>query len=131
MNEWGAICNGLSIENPLVSDVVCRQLGFPHGTIVDPTTNPPDPVPGMIDYYAYPDYAQEEAEEPSERFWLDDVFCRGPEARLIDCQLGQGFRQGNAGCTLNPLRVTIACRKFAVSEALEDVTTPRAGALPL
>lgn len=123
LEEWGAICTGGEFPNkPQVADVVCRQLGFPHGTTVDPTTNP-----------ASSDYSDEadEAEEPQTRFWLNEVTCSGPEAMLTDCQLGLGFRTNNAGCTNNPSRLTVACRLFAVSEALEDVTTPGARASPL
>eukprot|EP00892_Ulva_mutabilis_P004968 jgi/Ulvmu1/2843/UM144_0008.1 len=126
LEEWGAICTGRfqGNSNLQVADVVCRQLGFPHGTEVDPSTNPPDRDPNERDY----SYTAEtdEAEEPQERFWLSEASCRGPEAMLTECDLGQGFRRRNAGCTRNPSRLTVACRTFAVSEALEDVTTPGA-----
>eukprot|EP00892_Ulva_mutabilis_P004965 jgi/Ulvmu1/2840/UM144_0005.1 len=126
LGEWGAICTGRfqGNSNLQVPDVVCRQLGFPHGTHVDPSTNPPDRDPNERDdsYTAEPD----EAEEPQERFWLSEASCRGPEAMLTECDLGQGFRRRNAGCTRNPSRLTVACRTFPVSEALEDVTTPGA-----
>lgn len=39
-SEWGSICTDRADEDSdadrLVADVVCRQLGFPHGTRVDP-----------------------------------------------------------------------------------------------
>lgn len=132
--EWGAICDSLAVDvnERLAGDVVCRQLGFPHGTTIDSTTNLPDPPPEEYTYIEFgvvPDYdIIDEAREPVERFWLNGVNCRGPEQRLIDCDLGQGFQQGNAGCEGSTLRLTVACRTFPIVEALENVTTP--GAIP-
>ena len=143
-DEWGSVCTDQRAENRaednLVADVVCRQLGFPHGTRIDPLTSrpppsPPDgeaPSPYTTYYYSsYYDYDSitEEAEEPVDRFWLSEVTCSGPEGRLIDCDLGEGFRNNNAGCSSRPHRIHIACRQFPVVEALEEVTTPDAGAL--
>lgn len=130
LDEWGAICSGQMLDNPQVADVVCRQIGFPHGVLVDPSVNPPDPPLGVPDYGDTGDQL-DEAEELQQRFWLQSVSCRGPEKRLIDCLLGRGFQSGNAGCTTNPSRLTVACRSFAISEALENVTTPGARATPL
>ena len=140
LGEWGSICTDrlteTRAEDNLVADVVCRQLGFPHGTRIDPLTaeaprpSPPDgepPSPNAI-YYDYGSIdPTEEAEEPVDRFWLSEVTCSGPEARLIDCDLGEGFRNNNAGCSSRPHRIHIACRQFPVVEALEEVTTPDAG----
>ena len=145
--KWGSICTDRravdrAVDN-LVADVVCRQLGFPHGTRVDPLTAQrppltPDGTPSLFstdyytDYYTYVydyDPPTEEAEEPAERFWLSSVACAGPEAQLVDCNLGRGFRDNNAGCQFRPHRIHIACRQFAVVEALEAVTTPGAGRL--
>eukprot|EP00892_Ulva_mutabilis_P007291 jgi/Ulvmu1/4934/UM204_0006.1 len=138
-DEWGSICTDQFSENRaednLVADVVCRQLGFPHGTRVDPlTARPPPPTPDpdvapspYSSYYYgnYYDYSSitEEAEEPVDRFWLSSVMCNGPEGRLIDCDLGQGFRNNNAGCNSRPHRIHIACRQFPVVEALEEITS--------
>ena len=144
--EWGSICTKQQSENRardnLVADVVCRQLGFPHGTRVDPlTTQPPPPSPADGEappplftpfydpiYYDYSDTVAEEAEEPVDRFWLSEVICGGPEGRLIDCNLGEGLRDSNASCGNRPHRLHIACRQFPIAEALEAVTTPEAGA---
>eukprot|EP00892_Ulva_mutabilis_P008497 jgi/Ulvmu1/6019/UM260_0003.1 len=120
--EWGALCFGADYGDARVADVVCRQLGLPHGTVVDPKTNPP---PGQLGSRRAAD--TEEATEPQERFWLTSVECRGPEDELLECGLGDGFSTDNAGC--NPsrsIRFTVACRSFAVTEALENVTTPGA-----
>ena len=46
----------------------------------------------------------------------------------MDCDIRPGFRTANEGCTgTSVTRFQAACRQFAVSEALEDVTTPGAG----
>ena len=129
--EWGAICQATNGADRLVADVVCRQIGFPHGTVIDPATIPPDQERIENDYggYTYGPYIQEEeeAEESQERFWLNRVSCFGPEEKLVDCDLGRGFRSDNAGCRASPFRFTVACRTFPVAEALESVTTPGAG----
>ena len=150
--EWGSICTNVlgegrtdggssrrnEGEEHLVADVVCRQLGFPHGTRIDPlTATPPPPVPEDSEgpfrrrYYSdfYTDSLEEEAEEPVERFWLTNVACSGVEGRLLDCDLGPGFLNNNTGCRLTPHRMHIACRQFPVVEALEALTDPDAGAL--
>ena len=110
--EWGAICdvNDRRLKRAdILADVICRQLGFPHGTVI------PD----------------EEAGEPQDRFWLvgRQALCLGPEERVVDCDLGSGFRNNNSGCMNNPPRLAVACRSFAVPEALEAVATPGAGTL--
>ena len=129
--EWGSICTDESVSS-IVADVVCRQLGFPHGTGIDPLTEPSPPAPEDGSYY-YPGYysysTTEEAEEPVDRFWLSDVSCSGTEERLVDCDLGSGFRNNEGGCVRSPHRAHIACRQFPVVEALEAVTSPEAGAV--
>ena len=136
--EWGAVCDSQAfgvIEDRLIGNVVCRQLGFPHGSTIDPTANSPDPGPDEYTYLpfgVFRDYDNiEEAEEQQARFWLNGVTCRGPEERLVDCDLGAGFQQDNAGCSSPVLRVTVACRTFPIVEALESVTTPAAGGEPV
>ena len=126
--EWGAICQIANGPDRLVADVVCRQLGFPHGTVVAPYTIPPDEQRVAERFGPYTPQ-EEEAEESQERFWLNRVSCFGPEDKLVDCDRGAGFRTDNAGCRGRPLRFTVACRTFPVPEALESVTTPGAGAL--
>ena len=128
--EWGALCFDGRKDDRLVADVVCRQLGFPHGTPVDPTEA--EEINDYDDYRffftALAPEAVEESQRPQERFWLSAATCRGPEERLVDCDLGPGFRTANRGCTATGVtRFQAACRQFAVSAALEDVTTPGAG----
>ena len=128
-DEWGAICDGDPDTEYLQADVVCRQLGFPHGTAVDPTTNPQGT--GQRDFYSDTVPDVEEAEEAQARFWLQGVSCSGTEDRLVECRGGQRFLTDDEdSCSSDPLRLTVACRTFAVPEALEAVTTPGAGATP-
>ena len=120
-----------------MADVVCWQLGFPHGTRIDPLTarTPPSmpegaPSPYSTNHYTYYyeyDPTMEDAVEPVESFWLSSVACGGPEARLVDCNIGPGFLNNNSGCRSRPHRIYVACRQFAVVEALEASTTPGAG----
>lgn len=119
--EWGSICTNREAENDLedllVADVACRQMGFPHGTRVNPLTatgKSSEDLPGL----------REAAEPPVERYWLSSVACAGTESRLVDCDIGEGFHQSNAGCMGNNIhRVHVACRKFPVVEASEVVAT--------
>lgn len=138
--EWGSICtrrfSEIEAEDKLVADVVCRQLGFPHGTRVDPlvatttvdldTTPPASRFRPFFGINADP----EEAEEPVELFWLYgyDVRCAGPEQNLVDCDLGLGFRRNPGECESDSHRIYAACRQFPVVEAFEEITTPGAGA---
>lgn len=125
--EWGAICDGNSPSPEradVLADVVCRQLGFPHGTVVQAN------IPfnrSEITFGA----GTEEADETQDRFWLvaSQARCLGPEAQVADCDLSPGFRDNNSGCRNKPTRLTVACRTFAVPEALEAVTTPGAGTI--
>ena len=129
-DEWGAICTGDTPDDRLAADVVCRQLGFPHGTMVDALTiTVQERIYNEYGGLLYDDYVTEVEENlaPQDRFWLNVLDCRGPEDTILDCDLGQGFRADNAGCR-SPVRLTVACRTFPVGAALEDDTTPGAGA---
>lgn len=124
-NEWGAVLQ--TAADTLAADVVCRQLGFPHGNALVPGGDPPTPLPPP-DAYEYYDPYNEEALPPVGRVWLRRVQCNGPEERLIDCDLGRGILPANAPF-LTGGRFTVVCRQFAVEAALEAVTTPGVGAL--
>lgn len=130
--EWGGICDSSFIGKALLADVVCRQLDFRHGTVIDAQTVEIDQ-----DEYSYGySYFVEEAQDggfgslDGERFWLNDVQCRGSEDRLTDCDLGVGFLERDSQiCQADGLvRLHVACRQYDVPEALEAVTTPAAGA---
>lgn len=149
-SEWGAIARFGTTT--LVPDVVCRQLGFLHGTALLPGGNPSMPVPRRstncdYDYDSYDDDCDyyniflsdyrrerrmiyiEEALPPVDVVWLDGSTtpeCFGPEERLVDCDLGLGVTDGTSP-RLNRGRLTVACRQFAVEAAMEAVTTPGAG----
>ena len=119
--SWGGICTDqlaeTQAEDNLVAGVVCRQLGFPHGTRIDAVTTLPSPSAATG--------------ETTEQFWLSSVECEGQERRLIDCDLGQGFLKQGAQCpSHHPHRLHIACRNFPLVEVLEAMTTPEAGADP-
>lgn len=130
LGEWGALCFNGADEDVLVADVVCRQLGFPHGTPVNPIVPRVEVQVEPFDYTRDYDAPVEESVRPQERFWLSSASCRGQEGRLVDCDLGLGFRTNNRGCSSGARepRFQAACRQFAVAEALEEVTTPGAGA---
>lgn len=136
-DEWGAICAGTDPTGRLVGDVVCRQLGFPHGTMVDPSVNPAGADRDIVVRYDYDNnfllQDAEEAEEPVDRYWLETVSCRGSEDMLLDCELGNGLLDADdddSECIrFRTTRLTVACRMFPIIAALEAVTTPGAGAL--
>eukprot|EP00892_Ulva_mutabilis_P012696 jgi/Ulvmu1/979/UM103_0006.1 len=122
--EWGAICGGRidPDDDPfgtLAPDVVCRQLGFPHGTVVDALE------PGSSDNV-------EESQLPVGRIWLQDLLCRGREERVLDCDTVPGrflrrrSEESFGSCPRSSRRLHVACRQFAVEAALEEVTTPEA-----
>eukprot|EP00892_Ulva_mutabilis_P012491 jgi/Ulvmu1/9614/UM054_0044.1 len=101
--DWGTVCE----TNALGADVVCRQLGFPHGTLV--TDDPRASNPNARDR------------------WLVETTCRGPETALVDCDLGPaGFHGGRQPCGQRESGQRVACRQFAVEAALEAVTSPSA-----
>lgn len=125
---------------------MCRQLGFPHGTWVDSTTNPAFPDRVLVDngdfqYLAPATPVADEgaADDARQNFWIssDQLLCRGTEERLVDCDLGFGFFPDDGAISacrtfrrLPSVRQAVACRMFPVVAALEKVTTPGAGAHP-
>eukprot|EP00892_Ulva_mutabilis_P002459 jgi/Ulvmu1/12213/UM086_0002.1 len=121
MDAWGAICtDGANPEDRLVADVVCRQLGFPHGTAVTPLGHIPD-------MQLLPEEAvYEEGFDPEQRFFMSDVACSGVEERVGECRMGGAAAAGTDSCMSKPSRLTVACRQFPIVEALESVVTPGA-----
>eukprot|EP00892_Ulva_mutabilis_P007859 jgi/Ulvmu1/5445/UM223_0006.1 len=100
LDEWGAVCDLSEARHGLAPDIICRQLGFPHGSAIDPIAVGPD-----------------------ERFWLRQLSCRGLEQEVLECFLGDGFITNSAGCSRQRGGLAVACRMFPVVEALEAVTT--------
>ena len=71
---WGTVCDDVwDIED---ATVVCRQLGFPHGTTQSHTNAQFGPGTGQI--------------------WLDNVACSGQESRLDACG-NEGWGTHNCG----------------------------------
>eukprot|EP00892_Ulva_mutabilis_P004970 jgi/Ulvmu1/2845/UM144_0010.1 len=137
--EWGTICVGNerdnnlnSVDDFLAADVICRQLGFPHGTVMDIQSKNPVPPPVLaFDPFgkAEPILQREEVTEPFGRVWLDDVVCHGPEDDVLECYLGDGFLDDAFTCKdrNDPrVRFAVACRQFPVGAAQEGVAAPGA-----
>lgn len=147
--EWGTICVSVGAQRVpidlLAADTVCRQLGFPHGTIVSSLDPRADVI---IDYgYNYPfdtDVAYLVESEVSSRVWLNELECFGVEEKVLDCILSppQFVTSTVRNCPDSRskyetydydgqnIRLEVACRQFAVEEAAESIVTPEAGALP-
>lgn len=151
--EWGAICVEVGAARVpidlLAADTVCRQLGFPHGTIVS-TLNPRGVILSEYAYF-YPndaDVSDLEESESSGRVWLHRLQCSGGEEQVLDCLRGPPqFFNDRDTCinfrdkyndyydyddyTGETVRMEVACRQFAVEEAAETNFTSGAGAPPL
>ena len=80
--RWGGICfvtSDLDSSFTIDAGVICRQLGFPFGSLMEPGDNNGAPV----DYVDYRD--------PGELVWASDVVCSGLEERLGDCLFPEDF----------------------------------------
>jgi hypothetical protein len=129
LGSWGSICAVEYMTDPSLAEVVCRQLGFPYGTIVD-SWAPTKLQEGHNDYAFY-DYNTkvEESEEPGLPMWLSALVCKGSEATVAECDLGTGFTEHRRPLDCRPAtRLAVACRSFAMVEAQEAVSEPPAGA---
>jgi len=92
-NLWGTVCDNYWNENGGI--VACRQLGL---SLVTTTTGA---------YYG----------EGKGRIWLDNLSCKGSEARLIDC-LHNEFATSKCGHNLD---AGVVCN----SECLLYISTQR------
>jgi hypothetical protein len=129
--RWGAVCSTYLRYNapPLVAQVVCKQLGFPYGTLYNGRSIEfRDDEPYYGGYY---DEGPEESMVPSELYWLDEIQCKGTEERLRDCYLYEGFfeREGNDCHGGSQGRMAVACRKFPVIQAFEGDSAGGEGAI--
>lgn len=119
------------------ADVICRQLGFPHGSVID-TLNP-EPFEGDSDrgsdrHQQFPVEGLVESQTEG-RVWLGGVQCAGREDRVLECELQPpGFIPDAQTCfdagAKGRVRLVVACRKFPVEAALEAERTPGAGVTP-
>lgn len=131
---WGSICESSETQ---VAKVICRQLGFASGAVVDALDPVPPPdsaaMSSATDYGYYTARDTEEAELPLERIWLRDVTCGGRENRLSDCNLGEGFRRNIAArkpdLNQESTRLHVACQSFPVmgSRGSAEIATPVGG----
>lgn len=82
--RWGRICGGDNEDFTLGAQVVCRQLGFPFGSLYD-ATEVYDSNGNTIGT-DYEDYS-----EPGEIVFATEVVCTGKEARLDECFFPEAF----------------------------------------
>eukprot|EP00892_Ulva_mutabilis_P004525 jgi/Ulvmu1/2444/UM135_0004.1 len=82
--RWGRICPGRFGGDPeeftLDAQVICKQLGFPFGTVMDE-----EEVSAAYDY----DYS--ERDRSTVLTWATEVMCTGKEERLLDCMFPENF----------------------------------------
>lgn len=133
--QWGRICNrrGFPEMYNVPARVICRQLGFPFGSVID-LGEVSDPGNNYYVIYSE-DYAEEDDVAAAALVWATDVDCTGTEERLADCFFPQAFgditrpdqprapdaRPGitNAECRFaSSAIVGVACRRFAIDGAL-------------
>lgn len=93
---WGRICFGRGddfAQFTVDAQVVCRQLGFPFGSLMDVFGAEDVSDFRDADYSVrYADYRlEEEGNSPSQLVWATDVVCTGAEERLGECFFPEGF----------------------------------------
>eukprot|EP00892_Ulva_mutabilis_P005580 jgi/Ulvmu1/3394/UM016_0010.1 len=126
--QWGRICSGRFSGFPdftIDANVVCRQLGFPFGSLYDleDVRNSTGEIVGAD----YEDYSA-----PAELVWATDVLCTGKEERLDECFFPEDFGnrrasdygpQVEAGIQRAACRrkdgnqLGVVCRKFEITES--------------
>lgn len=128
--RWGRICDGDSGMYNIDAKVICCQLGFPFGSIIDLREVADTPAVGSRPIYNedYVDY-----DDPGPLVWATDVRCTGTEDRLDDCFFPQAFgtimRPGRAvdappgiprtACQRTDSAIlAVACRRFEIKGAL-------------
>ena len=92
--QWGRICSDRSGRSnrdfTIDANVVCKQLGFPFGTLYDAAE-----VLDSIGEPAGTDYIDVSA--PGELVWATDVLCTGKEERLDECFFPEDFEDARLG----------------------------------
>ena len=73
--EWGTVCDdGISGDNGNnVANVVCKQLGYSSGEIIETS----------------------EGQRGTGPIWMDEVVCSGEEASLFDCEALWSYDSNN------------------------------------
>ena len=86
--QWGRVCSGRFGGNnedfTIDAKVVCKQLGFPFGSLYDA-----EEVANSTGNPAGSDYVDYSA--PGELVWATDVLCTGKEERLDECFFPEDF----------------------------------------
>lgn len=128
--QWGRVCSGRfrGTESDFTIDatVICRQLGFPFGSLMDAedTEDSSFSIDGV--YY-------DDSNGPGELVWATDVVCTGTEARLDECFFPEDFGAAPIDSDSGPAVLTgvsgapcgrrdgrvlgVACRQFEIEGA--------------
>ena len=101
--EWGKICaprpGGWTVD----AIVICRQLGFPFGNVMDPNEAR---MSGFSDVFPSP---------PRPVTWASNVLCTGTEQRIADCSFpgstGEFLEEYEGGCA-DVRTLAVICRRF-------------------
>ena len=94
---WAALCVDIGAERApvdlLAAATVCRQLGFPYGTIVSnigPRSSDDVEYDAEIFYtYTYDSLRLRNLRDPEDvvSAWADTVRCEGDEEQVLDCAI--------------------------------------------
>lgn len=130
--RWGRICTvtGIPVGFTVSAKVICRQLGFPFGSVVDLQ----EVRVGSGMRFNQDEYI--EYDEPGELVWARVVQCTGKEERLSDCFFSEAFGNNteppppSTGRLERPLGIPsascarrdgdilgVACRRFEIEGA--------------
>lgn len=124
--RWGRICFRELASFNVDVKVICRQLGFPFGSLIDfgeVRSSRGGPIINSDDYVDYG--------EAGELVWATDIQCTGKEERLGDCFFPQDFGSPqdpmapqpagipSADCSRSDGSIlAVACRQFEIEGAL-------------
>lgn len=118
--RWGQICGPSGQRqgaSTVDANVVCRQLGFPFGSLMDPDESR---------------FVAIEKPNANPVTWATEVICTGLEERIADCFFPEAFG-ASGGSVSNGLPPAVAgeCRDFGTLTALAVIcrTFPLEGML--